>query len=95
MNKKIEKYQDINGNVYQLTTELEKVILNDLIKETESVVELSDENIKLKNKIDKAIEYINTHSEMTDFQIYGIENTLYFRGSVDKLLDILKGGKDD
>lgn len=42
-------------------------------------------------KVDKAIEYINTHSEMTDIQIYGIENVLAFRGSLEKLLNILQG----
>ena len=47
--------------------------------------------LELQNRINKAIEYINTHSEMTDIQIYGIENTLAFRGSLDKLLNILKG----
>ena len=42
-----------------------------------------------KERIDKAIEYIKTHSEMTDLQICGIENVLAFRGSATKLLEIL------
>jgi hypothetical protein len=40
-------------------------------------------------RIDKAIEYIKAHSEMTDLQICGIENVLAFRGSAKKLLEIL------
>ena len=89
MNKKIEKYQDINGNVYQLTTELEKVILNDLIKETESVVELSDENIKLKNKIDKAVEYIENNLQQYK------DNLPIIAIDYETLVDILKGSDNN
>lgn len=91
MNKKIEKYQDINGNVYQLTTELEKVILNDLIKETESVVELSDENIKLKNRIDKVIEYIENEAIIENLKA----DHTYITINQDGLLNILKGSDNN
>ena len=94
MNKKIEKYQDINGNVYQLTTKLEKVILNDLIKETESVVELSDENIKLKNKIDKAINILEKRInkiENQEWKSYTGQTDEEYLQEQQKLLDILKG----
>ena len=50
-----------------------------------------DTNIILQERIDKAIEYIENNSEMTDIHIYGIENVLAFRGSCSKLLEILKG----
>lgn len=61
---------------------------NEIIKELKQE---EHKNLELSMRINKAIEYINTHSEMTDIQIYGIENTLAFRGSLEKLLDILKG----
>jgi hypothetical protein len=42
-----------------------------------------------ENIIKEVREYIEKHSQMTDLQIYGIENVLSFRGSVEKLLEIL------
>ena len=52
------------------------------------------ENLKVQlqqkeNIIKEVREYIKEHSQMTDLQIYGIENVLSFRGSVEKLLEIL------
>jgi uncharacterized membrane protein YukC len=61
---------------------------NEIIKELKQE---EHKNLELSMRINKAIEYINTHSEMTDIQIYGIENVLAFRGSLEKLLNILKG----
>ena len=45
----------------------------------------------LEDRIDKATEYIDKHSEMTDLNIYGIGEILSFTGSVEDLLNILKG----
>lgn len=56
-----------------------------------SDIQEEHKNLELSMRINKAIEYINTHSEMTDIQIYGIENVLAFRGSLEKLLNILQG----
>jgi L-lysine 2,3-aminomutase len=72
--------------------ELENVIdLEDFNRDKmkDDVHHLQQENKELKERIDKAIEYIKTHSEMTDLQICGIENVLAFRGNLEKLLEIL------
>ena len=45
-------------------------------------------------RINKAIEYIKEHSEMTNLQIYGIENVLAFRGDLNELLEILGDDKE-
>ena len=42
-----------------------------------------------ENIIKEVREYIEDNSQMTDLRIHGIENVLSFRGSVEKLLEIL------
>lgn len=72
-----------------------KGTLQDQINELQNRIDfLIDRNDEKQNIINKAIEYINTHSEMTDIQIYGIENVLAFRGSLEKLLNILQGKEE-
>ena len=69
---------------------LKEIANEEYFKKVEKLCEkVNARSDKLQNRINKAIEYINTHSEMTDFQIYGIENTLAFKGSLEKLLNIL------
>jgi hypothetical protein len=90
-NKELEKYLKCKKEYTKyLPEDVEFVLLTrpDYNRHQE---ELQDKVFKLQDIIDKAKEYINTHSEMTDFQIYGIENILTFRGSLEKLLDILQG----
>ena len=48
-----------------------------------------------KSRIEKAVEYLKEHSQKTDLNIYGIENVLSFRGSVNDLLNILNGRSDE
>lgn len=76
-----------NENVIYIDKDLKRElgnVINDLLKLNEIY----------KARIDKAIEYIKEHSEMTDLQIYGIENVLAFRGSLKELLEIL-GDKEN
>lgn len=46
---------------------------------------------KLRNRIDKAIEYIENNSRQSELNIYGIPKCLIFKGSVENLLETLKG----
>jgi len=66
------------------------------IRVSETCKDLRVENECLQNQlqqkeniIKEVREYIEEHSQMTDLQIYGIENVLSFRGSVEELLEIL------
>ena len=72
-------------NFYDYITRLEKQI-ETLLKDRKKATDLF---VEYKQRIDKAIEYIKEHSEMTDLQICGIENVLAFRGSAKELLKIL------
>lgn len=60
-----------------------------VLEQDEKIIDLEDEIERLNNIIDKAVEYIEDNSQMTDLRIYGIKNVLSFRGSVEKLLEIL------
>ena len=76
---------------------------NDLINELYQKIDAQDKIIntqaleiaRLKQVLQYIKEYIETHSEMTDLQICGIENVLAFRGSVKELLDIVNKALGD
>ena len=56
--KEYEIYQDKNGNVYNLTTELEYLLTNDIEEALDKIIELMEENTKLQNIIKEVREYI-------------------------------------
>jgi hypothetical protein len=70
---------------------------------TKKIVELELENENQRKQLEEyenmrkeAIDYLKENSEMTNLQIYGIENVLSFRGNVNDLLNILnKVGGDN
>ena len=74
----------------QLKEQIEYLRSNEYLNQVKWERNFNEELVKeLQQRIDKAIEYIKTHSEMTDLQICGIENVLAFRGSLKELLEIL------
>jgi hypothetical protein len=56
--------------------------------------ELLKENNQLKDRINKTIEYIEEHLKESEVKIYGIPKCKIFMGSVEELLDLLKGDKE-
>lgn len=52
---------------------------------TDNAVKLLEENVELKNRIDKAIEYIEKHYTIKK------EETIYMTEATKELLNILKG----
>ena len=81
-------YQEARDRIDELQQENKqlKERFENLVQEHIDTINRNEEK---QQRIDKAIEYIKTHSEMTDLQICGIENVLAFRGSLEKLLEIL------
>lgn len=49
---------------------------------------------ELKDRINKVIKYIEGHSKESGVKIYGIPECKIFMGSVEELLDLLKGDKE-
>ncbi len=73
---------------------VDRLELENVVYKAELFDDIRKENKQLKEKIDKAIEYIKEHSEMTNIQIYGIENVLAFRENTTELLEILEANND-
>lgn len=84
---KLKSYDELQFEVMTLTT---NSYLKDLkIKELEAKINLLEDNrIFLNNKIDKAIEYIETDIEYNGIAMVTVK-------TYDKLLDILKGGNNE
>ena len=59
--------------------------------ETSSIKEMYDENKRLNNRIDKAIEYIEWNLEANEEVI----EYMNYDGNFKKVLDILKGEKNE
>lgn len=62
-----------------------KIILNEVIKLEDKIEKLEDENLKLQQKIEQAIEYIKENIE----DEYKYDGLLYFNKSKYELLAIL------
>lgn len=67
------------------TNELEKSLCIDAIEQ------LQQENKQLKDRIDKAIEYIKNNSEEWEFNIYGTPKILMIKVTRENFLKMLKG----
>lgn len=57
-------------------------------------VHLEQVNQQLKDKISKAIKYIEEHSTESELKIYGIPKCKIFKGSIEELLDLLEGREE-
>lgn len=84
---KLKYYQDGKGNVYELKTELEQIMINDII-------ELTDKKNKLQSIINEITKYINKNKENT-FQTLDFENNKSYNSALIELLDKLKELKEN
>lgn len=70
---------------------------NELLKENQKLkIEISARETvcdELQERINKAVEYIEEHLKESEVKIYGIPKCKIFMGSVEDLLDLLKGDK--
>ena len=85
MKKEFELYQDEEGNVYDITTDLEQIIIKDLYKAMKRNNEKQDEIERLNNIIDNAIKGIE------DFYYGDEEYKKYDYTLAYKIYHILKG----
>lgn len=70
---------------------------NCILREKHNIndIGLLDENYRLKQAIDKTIEYINHFSKESEVKIYGLPKCKVFIGDIEQLLEILKGDSNE
>lgn len=61
MRKEFELYQDEEGYIYDITTDLEQIIIRDLYKAMKRNNEKTDEIERLNNVIEEVREYITSY----------------------------------
>ena len=91
MRKEFELYQDEEGNVYDITTDLEQIIIKDLYKAMKRNNEKQDEIERLHSIIKEVREYIEENQEehkYTDRGGFTYTEGHFLRDS-DTLLEIL------
>ncbi len=97
LKSKLECYENgayYSSKVDELEQENER-LKQELVKIPRAKMEYDLELEDYKSRCEKAIEYIKQNSQMTDLNIYGIEDVLCFKGNADKLLNILQNGSDE
>lgn len=85
--------KDLLKNMDKQYAELEEenYIANKTINElTKQIAKLVEDKKQLKERMDKAIEYINHFSKESEVKIYGLPKCKVFIGDTEQLLEILK-----
>ena len=86
MRKEFELYQDEEGNVYDITTDLEQIIIKDLYKAMKRNNEKQDEIERLHSIIKEVREYIGSYINQFN-GVYPPVDMRYL--DLNKLLDML------